>query len=813
MKTVMHDLRYTVRQLIKMPGFTFTAVISLALGIGATTAVFSVVYAILMDPYPYSAADRMMHMRLIMPNGDINGYVGLTGSQWREFRNSPVVEDSFLQGEANLTITGSDLPDDVQGVLLTSNAFNFLGVPPAFGRGLQSSDAIDGQDPEPVVVLGYKFWQRHFNSDPGVIGKTIQLARKNYSIVGVANQRFAWDDGDVYLPLKVTADPVRAYFIETRLKPGITHAQADAALQPLVDQFVRETPNHFPEGKLRLHVVGLNEQFVKELGGTLYLLFGAVTLLLLIGCGNVSILLLARATARQHEFAVRSAIGASRPRIIRQLLTESLVLSLTGAGLGLLLAYQTVSLIVANLPEFSFPHEAAIQINLPVLAFSIAVAIGTGILFGLSPAWQLTRPEVSQVMQSSTRKTTGSVRGRRTHHALIAGQIALTLVMLAGAGAAIEGFLRVAHTRLGYDPHHVMSVGIPIREGTYKTWAERVAYFEQMHDKAAQIPGVTLAAISTNATPPANGFNTKFEILGKPSAQEQPFRVNVVSREYFPALRIPFLQGRVWDPAEEHRAANVIVINQTLARRYFPNDDPVGHSIKAPALVSAPPFLLTAPGSDGWSLIIGVIADKLNDGLSRPVAPEAFVPYTVALPMYTQLLIRTPGTPLALLHAVRVTVNSIDHEQQTGGDVRDLEHWISRMPEFARGRLVSWLFGAFAGLALALAVVGLYSVVSYISVQRTNEFGIRIALGAKRTHVLRIVFSSTALSVGGGIVAGIALTLALNKVMASWAAESSRDPLMLLAAAGLLSLVATLACAIPAWRASGVNPMNAIRYE
>jgi predicted permease len=422
MKAVLQDLRYTLRQLIKLPGFTFTAIISLALGIGATTAVFSVVYAILMDPYPYAASDRMMHMRMIMPNGDINGFIGLTGTQWQEFRKSPVVEDSFLQGDGNLTITGSDLPEDVQGVYLTSNAFNFLGVAPELGRGLQPSDAIDGQDPEPVAVLGNKFWQRHFNSDPGVLGKTIQLTRKTYTIVGVAAERFAWGDGDVYLPLKVTGDQVRAYFVETRLKPGITHAQADSALQPLIEQFAHETPKHFPEGKVRLHVVGLNEQFVKELGGTLYLLFGAVTLLLLIGCGNVSILLLARATARQNEFAVRAAIGASRPRIIRQLLTEALVLSLTGAALGLLLAYKTVSLIVANLPEFSFPHEAAIQINLPVLAFSIVVAVGTGLLFGLSPAWQLSRTEVSQVMQSGTRRTLGSVRGRRTHNVLSPGR-------------------------------------------------------------------------------------------------------------------------------------------------------------------------------------------------------------------------------------------------------------------------------------------------------------------------------------------------------------------------------------------------------
>jgi predicted permease len=358
-----------------------------------------------------------------------------------------------------------------------------------------------------------------------------------------------------------------------------------------------------------------------------------------------------------------------------------------------------------------------------------------------------------------------------------------------------------------------MSVGIPIHEGTYKTWPERVAYFEQMHDKVAQIPGVTVAAVSSNATPPANGFNTKFEILGKPSAKDQTFRLNLVSREYFPALRIPLLQGRVWDQAEEHRAAPIILVNQTFAKRYFPNEDPIGHSIKAPEVTAQPPFLLTAPGAESWLLIVGVMADKLDDGLSKPIVPEAFIPYTMATTMYTQILVRTPGPPLAMLHTVRMTINAIDRDQQTIGDVRDLDQWISRMPEFARGHLVSWLFGAFAVLALSLAAVGLYSVVSYLAVQRTSEFGLRIALGATRSHVLRIVFSSTVLSVGGGILAGIALTLALNKVMASWAAESSRDPLMLLAATAVLSLVATIACALPAWRASGIDPMKAIRYE
>ncbi len=812
MRTVLQDLRYAIRQLVKMPGFSVTGILSLALGIGATTAVFSVVYAILMDPYPYAAPERMIHMRLTTPGGDLRGF-GVTGTQWQQLRKSPVVEDTFMEDDWSLTVTGSDLPEDVQGVYLTSNAFNFFGVPAVVGRGLQPTDALDGQDPQPVVVLSHAFWQRHFHGDASVVGKTMQLMHKSYTIVGVAASRFTWGDGDVYLPLKVTGDAVRSYYAGVRLRPGVTHAQADAALQPLIDQFAKETPKHFPPDVRKLHVVGLNEDFVKQLGGTLYLLFGAVALLLLIGCGNVSILLLARATSREHEFAVRSAIGASRKRIIRQLLTEALLLSFTGAALGLVLAYRILAVIVANLPEFSFPHEAAIAINLPVLIFSTAVALLTGIIFGLAPAWQLSRPEVSRVMQTNTRKTTKSVSGRRTHDALIAGQIALTLLMMAGAGAAIEGFLKVAHTSLGYDPHNIMSVGIPIHDGTYKMWAERASYFEQLRDKAAEVPGVTMAAISSNATPPDNGFNTKFEIAGIPSAAEQKLHFNMVSKEYFPALRIPLLQGRVWDRDDEHRGAALMVINQTMARRYFPNGDAIGHTLKFPELTPQPPFSLGSPGVGGQVLIVGVVADKLDDGLSKPVAPEGFVPFTFAMGMYTQILIRAQTSPMPLLHSVSAAVNSVDHDQQTNGNVRDLEHWISRMPEFARGQLVSWLFGGFALLALALAAVGLYSVVSYTAAQRTNEFGIRIALGAHRGHVLRLVFNSTAVSVGAGIVAGIVLTVALNRVMASWAAESSRDPLLLFGATCALSLVATIACVVPAWRAAQVSPMTAIRYE
>ena len=811
MQTLLQDFRYSLRQLRKSIGFTLTAVISLALGIGATTAVFSVVYAVLMDPYPYANSDRMAHL-VVQTKAGQDRYIALTGRQIQQLRQSPVIESFVGFDFRNETVTGHEFPEDVQATVFTSNAFNFFGVPPAIGRGLVPSDAIDGQDPQPVVVLGYKFWQRHFNSDPAVLGKTLQLMRKNYTIVGVAGPRFAWNDGDVYLPAKLLEVPEHSYNITMRLKPGVTHEAADAALQPLLDQFAKDKPQNFPE-HFQMHVQGLNEHFVRDLGGTLALLFSAVGLLLAIGCGNVSILLLARGTARQHELAVRAAIGASRRRLIRQLLTESLLLSLTGAALGVLLAYRLLAVMVSMLPQNQFPHEAAIRINLPVLAFSVGVALLTGVLFGLWPALQLSRPEVSQVMQSSTRRVAGGVRGRATHNALIAGQIALTLLMLAGASAAMEGFLKLMHTPLGYDPHNIMSVGIPVHEGTYTTWAERLAYFERLRAKAATVPGVTMTAISSNATPPSNGFETRFELLGRSSQEQQQALINLVSPEYFPALRIPLVQGRIWSETENHNGAHVAVINQTLARQYFPNGDAIGHSLKVAALKPDPPFLLAAPGADGWLEIVGIMADKRDDGMRNPIKPEAFIPYSMGMGMFTQILVRSDVPPLSLLHAVRTQVNSVDPEQQTINNVEVLEQWITDQPEWQQEHLVAWLFGSFALLALALAAVGLYSVVSYSVAQRTNEFGIRMALGAQRGHVLRIVFASTVVSVGSGILAGLALTLALNRILARWAEGSSRDPLILLAATLLLSLVAGIACALPARRASEVDPMTALRYE
>jgi predicted permease len=810
MQAVLQDLRFSLRQLRSSKGFAAVAVLSLALGIGATTAVFSVIYAVLVDPYPYANPDRMAHL-VVTDSAGRTRWPGLTGPQLREFQKAKAVESVAAWDEWNLTTTGGDVPEDVTAIYFTSNAFNHFGVPALLGRALLPSDASEGQDPQNVAVLGYQFWQRHFNSDPGVIGKSLQLTHKAYTIVGVVPQRFTWGDGDVYLPWKFTNDPARSVEPEIRLKAGVTHAAANAEFQTFLEQFAKETPTHFPEHfKTTIH--GLNDDFLDRLGGTLNLLFGAVALLLLIGCANVSILLLARGTNRQHEIAVRSAIGASRSRLIRQLLTESLLLSFTGTLFGILLGYKLLALIVNWLPQFSFPHEAAIKMNLPVLLFSVGLALVTGVVFGLSPALQFSRPNIAQVMQSSTRKTTTGARGRRIHNALIAGQIALTMVMLVAAGAALQAFVRLMHVPLGYDPHNVMSVGIPVHDNTYTTWESRSAYFEQLRQKIGTMPEVEMAGISTNATPPSNGWEQRFEISGKPASEQQRSRMNFVSPEYFSVLKIPMLQGRMFDHSEITRGARVTVISQTMARQYFPNGDFLDRSIRLPELKPEAPFQLVPPGEQVFQ-IIGVAADVQDDGLGKPIKPQFYVPYTTMMPVFTQILVRSRVAPLSILHEVRKQIQTIDADQQTFRDVRNLEGWITMQPEYAREHLIAFLFALFAVLALGLAAAGLYSVVSYGVAQRMGEFGIRIALGALRKDVLLMVFKSAAVSVGSGVLAGAVLALGLNRLLARWIEGMSRSPLILLAVTVVLLGTAILACLVPARRASSVDPMQALRYE
>jgi predicted permease len=811
MQILLQDLRFAFRQILRNPGFSLTAILSLTLGIGATVAVYSILYDAVLHPWPYAGIERVCDV-WITDNAGRDGVWGLTGPQVRQLRQTHAAEDVVGFDGESLTVTGSDVPDDVRAGKMTGNGFEFMGMPAMLGRYFVPADAPDNQDPQAVTVLSYKFWQRHYRGDPSVVGKTIQLSHKTYTILGVLPPRFTWGGADLYLPLKMASDQTHRYEAKIKLKTGISLAAAEAEFGPLYQEFDRQTPNVFPK-QFKISVRRLADTYTRDLEKTMDLLLGAVALLLAIGCANVSILLLARGTARQHEFAVRSAVGASRFRIVRQLLTESLLLSLAGAGLGVFVAYRAIGFIIPRLPEYSYPYEADFHINFGVLLFSVGLALLSGIVFGLFPALQLAQPEISQVMQASTRRLTGSAKGRRLHTALIAGQIALTLLLMTAAGAAIQTFIQLNRVPLGYEPQHVMSVIIPLGENAHTTWADRSRFFAQLREKVLETPGVLAAGISTNATPPDSGWTLPVEILGKPASQAQEAHVEFVSPEYFTTLQIPLLRGRTWNQSEIARGATLVLVNQAFVRHYLSGGDALGHSVRISQLTSNPPYRLGATGSDGWLAVIGVTADSLDDGLDKPVAPAVYAPYTLLTMTGTQILVRTQGEPLAMVHSIRQQIASIDPDQQIIGDVRDLEGWIQREPEFARGRLISMLFGAFAVLALTLAAVGLYSVVSYTVAQRTSELGIRVALGARRRDVLRIVGLSAGVSVGLGIVTGLALSFGLNRLIARWIESGTRDPIMILAASGLLMLVAAIACLVPALRALAINPMVALRSE
>jgi predicted permease len=810
-QTLLQDLRFALRQLIRNPGFSVTSILSLTLGIGATVAVYSILYDAVLHPWPYGGFERVSDVWLTDNNGREDTW-GLTGPQIRQLRQTHAAEDVVASTYTEETVTGSDVPDDVIVDALTGSHFQFLAMNPQLGRYFTPADAPDGKDPQPVAVLSYKFWQRHYRGDPAVVGKTIQLNHKTFTILGVMPVRFTWRDGDVYIPLNMASDQAHRYGADIKLKPGVTLAAAAEEFRPLYQEFAKQTPNIFPK-QYTLSVRRMADTYTRDLKKTMYLLFAAVALLLAIGCGNLSILLLARGTARQHEFAVRSAVGASSPRIVRQLLTESLLVSVVGACLGILVSYWAIGFLVPRLPEYSYPNEANFHINLPVLCFSVFLAIVCGVVFGLFPALQSMHPEISQVMQTGTRRLTGSVAGKRLHTTLIAGQIALALLLLTAAGAAIDGFRRMLHVSLGYQPQHVMSVTIPLNEDAHKTWADRTRYFTELHDKMAALPGVLSAGISSNATPPDSGWRQAVEVQGKPSAQTQEIHLEMVGPEYFATLQIPLLSGRLWDQSEVARGATLVLVNQTFVRRYLSGGTAVAHAVRFPGFATLPPIAQAAPGAAGWLEIIGVVSDSLNDGLDKPVAPAVYAPYTLLTFPFTQVLVRTQGDPLAMLRTIKQQIATVDADQQIGTNIRDLDGWIQREPEYARGRLVSMLFGAFSVLALVLAAVGLYSVVSYTLLQRTSELGVRIALGAQRSHVLWIVGVSTGTGVGLGILSGLVLSFSLNRLIVQWIENGTRNPAVVLGASVLLLAVAVLASLIPARRALAISPVEALRSE
>jgi predicted permease len=810
MNGLLQDLRYAVRQLYKSPGFAATAVLSLTLGIGATTAIFSVVYSILLDPYPYRDADRMVHVELRnKQDRDRGPLLFVNASEYPELRQASSLDDVFLQNNRSETLTGGQFPISVNVGQYSPNLFSYMGLPMRLGRGFSPADAPGGKG-NPVAVLSYLFWQRQFAGNRNVVGQTLELSHKLYTIIGVAPPRFTWGDSDVYLPGMPSGEPHDYWMAFIKLKPGVKYDSAAAELQLLVDRFTKEDPKDFRRER-HVAVVTLNQEVLGRFSGTLVLLFVAVVALLVIGCANVSILLLARGIARQHELAVRASIGASRTRLIRQLLTESVLLSVTGAALGVLVAYRAVGTLSAMLPLYSFPHEAAIRVNAPVLIFSAAVAVITGILFGISPAWQLSHPPISELIQANSTRVSGSARSRNTHRLLIAGQVSLTLLLMAGAGAALKAFQALTHAPMGFDPDHVITMNAALPKGANPTWQARQNAQESILRTIQEVPGVDGAAVATSWFPPLGGFNGPIEVRSKPTLTGAQAVLALVSREEFATLHIPLLAGRIFDDAESHRTAHLALVNQTFVKQYLPEGNPIGQSVRSPMLKADFPELLLAPAPDDWLEIIGVVGDARNDGLDHPVKPAVFLPYSFILTPDLSLHVRARGNPEALLQSVKQKLRELNPELVVSQD-HTLVWWLETRG-WGQGRFIATLFSLFAVLALALAGTGLYSVVSFSVTQRTQEVGIRMALGAPRANILRLVMRSTALMLAAGVAVGLGLSLALDHIVRAWSGGSPRDPLTLLVSALILVLVATIACVVPAWRAATVDPSVALRYE
>ena len=818
MESILQDFRFTVRQLLKNKSFTLTAVLSLALGIGATTAVFSVVYGVLLDPYPYKDAKRMVHVELFDKDGRQMGLVFNTGPELTELKQAKCVDEIFMQGGNTVTMTGNQIPVSVQLGEYTPNLFEYMGVPPLLGRQFTSADMSDGKA-SPVAVLSYLFWKKQFGASRDVLGKPIELDHKLYTIIGVAGPRFTWGDSDVYIPFTPTGDPKDYRNSFLKLKPGVTLEAANAELQPIILSFRDRDPKNYAQ-VVRTKTVTLNEQVLGQFSGTLMLLFGAVVLLLVIGCANVSILMLARGTARMHELALRSSMGASRWRIMRQLLTESVMLSLAGAAIGVLLAFGAVKWIADSLPFYSFPHEAAIHVSLPVLFFSVIVAVLTGILFGMSPALQLSRPNLTELIQSGSGRHSGGSGGRRTHRLLIAGQVALTLVLLTVAGAATRAFLTAYRIPLGFDVEKVTSLNLALPRKSYPGWAERANKYESVRQAIASAPGVEQVTISSTWLPPMQGYVVKTEIEGKQELTGIQSQVVLTTPEMFATLGIPLIQGRDFTQAEMMRGAHIALVNQAFVRKYLGNGDALGHHVKSPMLKFDQQDFVFGEDNEGWFEIIGVVADARNNGGFRngemngkqqPIEPSFYVPHTVVLTPYMNFLVRTQGDAAAAIRSAELRVQALDPAIAVV-DEHPLT-WYMETMIWGQQRFIAALFAVFSALGLVLAATGLYSVVSYSVNQRQQEVGIRMALGAQRVDIVQLVLRSVAATVGAGIVVGIAVSIGINRIVSHWVLSSSRDPLALTAVVLILAAIALLACILPARRAATLDPVKALRSK
>jgi predicted permease len=808
------DLRYALRIFRRSPGSTATAVVSLAVGIAAATGLFSIVNAALLNPFPFADINRIVRLDMI-DKGKPRG-LGVTARQLVALQHSDVLDGAFVSNTWEMTLTGQDLPEAVRTQYFSANGLNVLGVPPLLGRVFNEADGPAGEQPQRVVVLTYRFWERHFGGRPEAVGQTLSLNREPYTVIGVLPRHYFYTGPEILVPIHLTFDPNFAWSVQARLKRGVNPRMAEQRLQPLFDQFAKEAPHRFPK-EVRPLVRSLVEtQRAAGFVPTLLLIFAASMLLLLLACANVSILLLARGTSRAHEFAVRAAIGASRGMLMRQLLVESLVLAFNGAALGVAAGYWGLPAMLRLSPPNSVPvgNLLAVPVNVPVLLFSAGLAMASALICGLSPALSFSRPRLT-----ATARTTAGVESRRAHHLLLAAQIALTVLLLAGTGATVRGLIGLYRTSLGYDPHNVIiaSINLPDRaspgQNSYTEWADRATFYERLRNRMADVPQVESVALATySGIPPRSGQRTVVDVPGRDMTGDEAPILQRISGHYFATMKIPLIQGRVWSDSESAGTPHVAVVNQAMARELWPDESAIGRRVRIPEYIKSPTyFRLAAPGSDGWFEIIGVVGDTPNVGLHEPPAPSIYVPYTLMLSDSLNVILRTSHDPLSMTRSIREAVRTVDPNQPVNV-VRTAEDELASAG-WARERFVALLLLGFAVFALMLAVVGLYSVVSYSVSCRFKEFGIRMALGAGRGRIVNAAVQPAVLAIVAGLFAGLILSVGLNKVVAQWSIGNLSDPVVLVAVSLVLFVVTMMSAAIPANRAASIQPADALRTD
>jgi putative ABC transport system permease protein len=803
METLWQDLRYSGRVLLKHPGFTLIAVLTLGLGIGANTAIFSIVNAVLLRPLPYQAPEQLVMLGEFVPRGGVS-YPNFV--DWRA-QSKMLDSVSAVRSNESYNFTGTGEPERLQGRLVSAGFFSLLGTKPLVGRDFLAEDDHPGATP--AVILSHAFWNRRFASDPGVIGKQITLNNQSFTVVGVTPQNFQFgQEADVSVPIGLTAERFKArgadpgINVVARLKPDVSQQQAQTETNMVYERLAQQYPE--ANAVRRGYLTPLHENFVGDVRQPLLILLGAVGLVLLIACANVANLLLVRASSRKREMSVRVALGANRWRIIRQLLTESLMLAVTGGALGIILAHWGASFIAKQLPD-GVPRLAEANVDLPVLVFTLAVSLLTGLFFGLAPALEASRLNLTEALKEGDR---GSSGGRqRLRSVLVVGEVALTLTLLVGAGLLIQSFRRVLAVDPGFEPQNLLTMQVSVNN----TDGHQVAsFFDQWQEKVRSLPGVKATAVS-NGLPLGVVNRPAFFIEGRQRSENgtapSAFRYTV-SRGYFETMGIGLLRGRAFTAQDTRDTPQVVIIDEALAQQHFQNEDPIGKRLSQ-----------SSTGTPAYE-IVGVVRHVEQDNLDgqATLTPQFYLSFDQIpidkLPTQVRrinLLTRTAVEPSSLVAAVRGEIASLNKDQAVF-NVRTMEEIVSQ--SVAARRFSMMLLTVFAVVALVLASVGIYGMMSYAVAQRTREIGLRMTLGAQRGNVLRLVIGHGMKLALAGVVLGLVASVALTRTMKNLLfGVSPTDPVTFVSIALLLAIIALLACWVPARRATKVDPMVALRYQ